>query len=274
MNDIYICVCVYIYRYIYISIYIYIYINECSEIFPLNSGWTADTFFGWGDLPKTVPSQGCYIGLPGNECVTLPYQTALGDSALCVWVQASLVGWSSWSKQVLRSGLASSWQISSCQPLPLTGQACELEMSFSLCETVSFSLLTVSPRQCSAWLSPQGCWAAPHPHELFQLCIPHPTPGRGEIFLPFGHKFCSEECNQLPSCTRIWGSLPNSVLCSLGGLADSLCWEWTSYRAAQAGSRDFVSAGVWQVLVFPDACSNSLSVVLCVALLLARLQTY
>jgi hypothetical protein len=44
-------------------------------------------------------------------------------------------------------------------------------------------------------------------------------------------------CIQLPSCARICESLPNSVLHSLGRLADSLGWKFISYRAAQAGSR-------------------------------------
>jgi hypothetical protein len=37
-----------------------------------------------------------------------------------------------------------------------------------------------------------------------------------------------------------------------------------SYKAVQAGSRGFMFICVCPVLVFPDACSSSLSVVLCI----------
>jgi hypothetical protein len=69
--------------------------------------------------------------------------------------------------------------MSSCQLLQLTGKACELEMSFSIGETVSFSLLQVSPRQCSAWLSPQWLLSCPTPIQGFSV---PPHQGEGEIF--------------------------------------------------------------------------------------------
>jgi hypothetical protein len=84
--------------------------------------------------------------------------------------------------------------VSSHQPLPLIGQACELEMSFSLGDTMDFNLLLVSPRQCSAWLSPQGCCVPPPPQGLFQLHVlpPHPQAEGKYSLLVFVHQCCSE----------------------------------------------------------------------------------
>jgi hypothetical protein len=65
-----------------------------------------------------------------------------------------------------------------------------------------------------------------------------------------------------------------SVFCLPGEFADSLHWKLVSYRAVQVSiSSGFMSACVWWVWIFPDACS-SLCVVLCVALLLVRVQTH
>jgi hypothetical protein len=86
--------------------------------------------------------------------VAVPYQTALqrggGDEGECqLWVfePDSFLGQAvsqKWSHA--HEGL-----VNEQSPAPsLTGQACELEMSFSLGETLSFSSLPVSPRQCSA----------------------------------------------------------------------------------------------------------------------------
>jgi hypothetical protein len=95
--------------------------------------------------------------------------------------------------------------MSSCQLLPLTGQACELEMSFSLGETVSFSLLPVSPRPS---FPHSGCWVAPYPQGLFQILILPLPPGRKEIFpLCFSTSFVQRECNWPSSSARIWDSL-------------------------------------------------------------------
>jgi hypothetical protein len=110
---------------------------------------------------------------------------------------------------------------------------------------------------------------------LFQLCvlplIPRQRGNVPSVYLTTS--FVQRGYNWLPSCVSVCGSLPNSVLCSPGRLADLFGWKRVSYRAVQAGSRGFTSACVWRVPVFLDACSN-LSSVLCIALLLVRLQTH
>jgi hypothetical protein len=59
-----------------------------------------------------------------------------------------------------------------------------------------------------------------------------------------------------------------------GRLADSLGWKRVSYRAVQAGVRERCCVCLClAVLVFPDTYI-SLSEVLCMALLLVRLQTH
>jgi hypothetical protein len=77
---------------------------------------------------------------------------------------------------------------------PLTGQAYELEMSFSPGDSVSFSLFLVSPRQCSAWVSPQQLLSYPTPTWAFSA--PHSVPSpkaEGKYSLHvFGHLFCPE----------------------------------------------------------------------------------
>jgi hypothetical protein len=83
------------------------------------------------------------------------------------------------------------------------------------------------------------CLAFPTPTQANSArCSDPPHRQRGNNFLHvFGHQFCPERCDWLPSCARICGSFPNSVLCSPGGLVDSLGWKQISYRAVQAGSR-------------------------------------
>jgi hypothetical protein len=76
-----------------------------------------------------------------------------------------------------------------------------------------------------------------------------PSRQRGNIpSMYLATSFVQREHNQLPHCARIWGSLPNSVLCSPCGLPDLLGWKGISYRATQAGNRQrsFVSTCVWQ----------------------------
>jgi hypothetical protein len=90
--------------------------------------------------------------------------------------------------------------MSRCQPLPLTRQACELEMSFSLGETVSFTLLLVSPEQCSAWLSPQWLLSHSIPTKAFSATCSVPLPqAEGKYSLcVFGHQFCPEGVQSAP----------------------------------------------------------------------------
>jgi hypothetical protein len=38
--------------------------------------------------------------------------------------------------------------------------------------------------------------------------------------------FVQRECNRLPCCAKIWGSLQHNVLCSSGEIEDSLGWKW------------------------------------------------
>jgi hypothetical protein len=146
-------------------------------------------------------------------------------------------------------------------------------MSFSFGETVSFGLLQISvPGQCSAWLFPQGLLSRSCLRWAFSGVLHLPSRQRGNspsVYL--ATSFAKRGYNWLPSHARICYSLPNSVLHKSGGLADSLGWKWISERAVQA--KVCVSARVWWVLVFPDACSSSLSVGLCIELLLVRLQT-
>jgi hypothetical protein len=80
--------------------------------------------------------------------------------------------------------------------------------------------------QCLAF--PSGAAELPHPHlSLFSSAFCLYPPGRGKIFPPLclATSFAQKLCNQLSSCDRIWGSLPNSVLCSPGRLTDPLGWK-------------------------------------------------
>jgi hypothetical protein len=125
--------------------------------------------------------------------------------------------------------------MSSLQPLPLTGQACELEKRFSLGETVSFSFLLFLQGSAVPGFPHMGCWVASTSYGLFQFL---PCRQRGSISsVHLTTSFVQKGCIQLPSCARICGSLPSSVLHSPGRLTDLFGWEWISYRAVQAGSR-------------------------------------
>jgi hypothetical protein len=87
---------------------------------------------------------------------------------------------------------------------------------------------------------PTAASELPLPHMGFSgLHSAHLSPRkRGNIpSVCLATSFVQTECNWLPSCARIWGSIPNSVFCSPGGLAVFLGWKWISCRAAQAGSR-------------------------------------
>jgi hypothetical protein len=109
--------------------------------------------------------------------------------------------------------------MSSCQPLPLTGQACELEMSFSLGEIVSFSSLPVSPRQCSAW--PQAC--STHTRASSALCSVPPPRQRGDIPSMYLATSLSRG-GAISSPFVLEYVVPSqTVFCSPGRLADLLC---------------------------------------------------
>jgi hypothetical protein len=75
----------------------------------------------------------------------------------------------------------------------------------------------------------------------------------------FGHQFCPEGIQSALSCARIWGSLPNSVSHSPGGLADLLVWKQISDRAAQAGGRQRFCAPVCFVGPGLPRCLKQLS---------------
>jgi hypothetical protein len=91
--------------------------------------------------------------------------------------------------------------MSSSQLLPLTGQAFDLEMSFSAGETTSFSLLLVSPRQCSAWLFPQGLLSCSTPTWAFSVtCSAPPSPQKGNIpSVYLATSFVQRGCNGSPA---------------------------------------------------------------------------
>jgi hypothetical protein len=130
--------------------------------------------------------------------------------------------------------------MSSRQPFPFTGQSCELKISFSLGEILSYSLLPISPRQCNAWLSPQQllCCYTPTQAISAQRSALHTSRQRGNILSVYlATSLVQRGCNWLPDWAKICDFLPNSVLHSPGGLADSLNWKWISYRAMQASSR-------------------------------------
>jgi hypothetical protein len=123
--------------------------------------------------------------------------------------------------------------MSSHQLLLLTGQACELEMNFSLGETVSSSLLLVSPKKCSTWLSPQGLLSCPTPTWAFSSSVFSPSPRQREIFpLCFGPPVLSKRGAIGSPAVLEYVDLSQTVCCT--HLADSLGWKWI-YRAAQAG---------------------------------------
>jgi hypothetical protein len=69
----------------------------------------------------------------GMDVVSLCWTALVGIcSGWLNWTWASLVEWALWCGWVLRNGPVKSWYMSSCQSLPFTGQAYELELSFSL----------------------------------------------------------------------------------------------------------------------------------------------
>jgi hypothetical protein len=117
-----------------------------------------------------------------------------------------LVGCALWCRQDLRSGYVSSWYMRSRQSLPPTGQACELELSFSL------GRLSVSA--CSQVL--QGSTmlsfhhsAAESPHSHSVSCPP-PFSGRGEmLLLSVWPPVLSwrGSCSQPLNCARLCGFL-------------------------------------------------------------------
>jgi hypothetical protein len=69
---------------------------------------------------------------------------------------------------------------------------------------------------------------------------------RGKVFPPWIWSpglSRSRDCNWLPSCARICGSLPNRVLHLFGWLADSLGWKGsTTGQCRQVADRGFVFA--------------------------------
>jgi hypothetical protein len=118
----------------------------------------------------------------------------------------------------------------------------------------------------------RGCWVTQLTHGLFQLCVlslPHRQKGN----IPFMHlaiSFVQRKCNRLPSCIRVWGSLPNSLLHSPDQLVVLLGWKRIATRQhRQVAGKDFGSSCDWHVLL-PEQLF--LSAVLQVALLLVRLQ--
>jgi hypothetical protein len=87
-----------------------------------------------------------------------------------------------------------------------------------------------------------------YPHMgLFQLCVlPFPPRQRGNISSVYlATSFVQRGCTRIPSCARVWGSLPNSVLHSPGRLAECLGWKQICYRAAQAGVRQVLCLHVF-----------------------------
>jgi hypothetical protein len=125
------------------------------------------------------------------------------------------------------------------QPFPLTGQAYELEMSFSLGETFIFSLLLVSSRQFSAWLSPQ--WLLSHSTPIgaiSALCSAPSPPGRGGIFLLciWPSVLSRGGCNWFPNCAITCGSPPKQYVV-LTWRASRFIWLKTDQLQGSTGRR-------------------------------------
>jgi hypothetical protein len=136
-------------------------------------------------------------------------------------------------------------------------------MSFSLGETVCFSLLS---RQCSTWHLPQWLLSCPTPVRVFSATCSASLPQaeRKYSLRVFGRQFCPERMQSATQlCYNMW--IPPKQCAVLTQWISRLAWlKMIRYgEGRQAANRVFVSACVWPVLVFPDACSGSLSVVFC-----------
>jgi hypothetical protein len=150
--------------------------------------------------------------------VALLYQTALGSSSMVVWAWISLVEWDLWRggfSEVFQWAVRSEGLVNEQSPVPPhTGQTYELEMGFSLGESFSFSLIKISPWQCSAWLSPQLLLSYPNPTQAYSALHLAPLLPSQREHIPsmyLATSFVQRGCNWLPSCTTICSSLPYSV---------------------------------------------------------------
>jgi hypothetical protein len=90
--------------------------------------------------------------------------------------------------------------MSSCQPLPFTGQACEFEMGFSLGET-QFQLDPGFSKAVQCLTFSTVAAESPAPHMGFfssAFCNPPPQ-AKGKYSLHvFGHHFCPEGVQSAP----------------------------------------------------------------------------
>jgi hypothetical protein len=140
-------------------------------------------------------------------------------------------------------------------------------MSFSFGETLSFSLLPVSPITAIPGFLHRGCYVAPPPHRLFQLCILPLPPGKGEILPLCIWPPVLSRGNAIGSLVEIEYEVSSHTACC------TYTWQLSRITLLRKGQlqgrtgrsqRGFVSLCICWVLVLPDACSCYLSVVLCV----------
>jgi hypothetical protein len=116
-----------------------------------------------------------------------------------------------------------------------------------------------------------------HAHMGFFSSMSYPSPkSREEIFpLCLDTSFVLRGATVSPAVLEY--EVPSQTLCCahLVGYQMHLVENRSALgQHRQVADTGFASTCVWQVLVFPDACSTPLSAVLWVTLLLARLQTH
>jgi hypothetical protein len=232
----------YIY-YIY-NIYVYIlymYINILMNVLDSFFWFQIQVLilFAWA-LSMTTSSL-LKVGMLG--CVTmdvsLPYQTMLGAiSSRCLSLGFLSRMGPLWG-QVFRSVHMRTWYMWSHQSLPLTGQVCDVELSFSpgrLSISAHFQFL-----QGSAITSFHHSAAElPHCHRAnSSVHSAPPTPDSWKTFPPhiwppvFSRGFAVGPPAKLE---YVVPSKTDNVFCSSRGIADSLGWKWVSSRAPQADS--------------------------------------
>jgi hypothetical protein len=194
---------------------IYNQFNECSGLFPLISCWGVDAFIFLQGLWPRHSSFLRLVCLVAWQWMLLFHSVQLfffwRGGFFCGCLSPGFLsrvgpleqpGSQKWSCE-------GGWWMSSCQPLPLTGQDCELEMSFSLVRRSVSACFHFLQGSAMPGFPHSNCWVAPLRHRLFQICVlPLPQVEWKYSFCVFGHQFCQTGCNWLPICARMCGSLP------------------------------------------------------------------